>query len=495
MAFKGVDFSQWNGNVDFSAVKNSGVDFAIIRSSYGNVAAYPDQKDWQFENNVKKAKQVGLPFGIYHYSYLRDVESAKAEARGFVALLDMIQPIPYVVALDVEEQCQLNMSSADLEAATKAFIDIVEGAGYFCALYSYESFLKKYSADFRKRYAIWCANTSKKPSIDYGIHQYSFTGRVDGASGDVDMNTTDIDYVKIIRDGGFNGYPKNNTNSKTNNTEVKADTITPFDKYFAERIGVGLDYDGQYGIMCFDLANDYSVNLIGGKQFLGMGAYEIYTNFDNQPAHELYTKIPNTPEFVPAKGDIMVWGTGIGQWGHVAICTGEGDTTWFNSYDQNWGGKNEPVTLIKHNYNAVLGVLRPKDQTKVLGTGGLKGDANGDGKIDVSDIAKIAAHIKGVKAIEKKYADNADVDGNGRVDVGDIAAVSAHIKGVKAIKQDKPVEKPKPVEKKEVVYVVRKGDTLSSIAAEYGTSWAKIAEDNDIENANLIYAGQKLVIK
>lgn len=416
MAFKGVDFSQWNGNVDFSAVKNSGIDFAIIRSSYGNVAAYPDQKDWQFENNVKKAKQVGLPFGIYHYSYLKDVESAKAEARGFVALLDMIQPIPYVVALDVEEQYQLNMSGANLEAATKAFIDIVEGAGYFCALYSYESFLKKYSADFRKRYAIWCANTAEKPSIDYGIHQYSFTGRVDGASGDVDMNTTDIDYVKIIRDGGLNGYPKTNTNtnSKTNDTEVKADTITPFDKYFAERIGVGIDYDGN-GVYCFDLANDYSINLIGGKQFWGDGAYEIYTNFANQPGKELYERIPNTPEFVPQKGDIMVWGQGIGQWGHVAICTGEGDTTWFESYEQNWGGKNEPVELIKHNYNHVLGVLRPKDQTKIWGKSNeankptdteidvtirIKGDINGDGKVNVSDVSMLAAHVKGEKKIK-----------------------------------------------------------------------------------------------
>lgn len=415
MAFKGVDFSQWNGNVDFSAVKNSGIDFAIIRSSYGNVVAYPDQKDWQFENNVKKAKQAGLSFGIYHYSYLRDVESAKAEARGFVALLDMIQPIPYVVALDVEEQCQLNMSSADLEAATKAFIDIVEGAGYFCALYSYESFLQKYSADFRKRYAIWCANTAGKPSIDYGIHQYSFTGRVDGVSGDVDMNTTDIDYVKIIRDGGLNGYPKTNTNSKTNDTEVKADTITPFDKYFAERIGVGIDYDGN-GVYCFDLANDYSINLIGGKQFCGDGAYEIYTNFANQPGKELYERIPNTPEFVPIKGDIMVWGTGIGKWGHVAICNGKGDTTWFESYEQNWTGNNDPVALIKHNYNHVLGVLRPKDQTKILGksdeatkptgteidvTIHIKGDINGDGKVNVSDVSMLAAHVKGVKKLDQ----------------------------------------------------------------------------------------------
>lgn len=490
MAFKGVDFSQWNGNVDFSAVKNSGIDFAIIRSSYGNVAAYPDQKDWQFENNVKKAKQVGLSFGIYHYSYLRDVESAKAEARGFVALLDMIQPIPYVVALDVEEQCQLNMSSADLEAATKAFIDIVEGAGYFCALYSYESFLQKYSADFRKRYAIWCANTAGKPSIDYGIHQYSFTGRVDGVSGDVDMNTTDIDYVKIIRDGGLNGYPKTSANSNANNTEVKADTVTPFDKYFAERIGVGLDYDGVYNVQCFDLANDYSVNLIGGKAFIGMGAYEIYTNFDNQPGKELYERIPNTPEFVPQKGDIMVWGTGIGQWGHVAICTGEGDTTWFNSYDQNWGSKNAPVTLIKHSYNAVLGVLRPKDQTKVLGGACIRGDVNGDGEVNVTDLMKLAAYIKNIKPLDEKYIFNADYNGDGNVNVSDVVGVAAQVKGV-----TKKTTKKKAETKKAVTYTVKAGDTLSSIAKKYGTTWVKIANDNKIANPNLIFAGQKLVIK
>lgn len=140
-----------------------------------------------------------------------------------------------------------------------------------------------------------------------------------------------------------------------------------FDEYFGRYEGKGIDYDGSYGVQCFDLANDYSVRVVGGKQFVGMGAYEIYTNYYNQPGHDLYKRIPNTPDFVPKKGDIMVWGQGLGKWGHVAICTGKGTTSWFESYDQNWTGRNEPVTLIRHNYNCVLGVLRPKDQTKVLG--------------------------------------------------------------------------------------------------------------------------------
>lgn len=179
-----------------------------------------------------------------------------------------------------------------------------------------------------------------------------------------------------------------------------------FDEYFKVKTGKSIDFDGSYGVQCFDLANDYSVKVVGGKQFVGMGAYEIYTKFYTQPGHELYERIPNTPDFVPKKGDIIVWGQSLGKWGHVAICTGEGDTKHFYSYDQNWGGNNEPVTLIRHNYSSVLGVLRPKDQTKVLGKvkppepKTLKGDVNGDGKVNITDVMELAAHVKGIKKIK-----------------------------------------------------------------------------------------------
>ncbi|MBQ8966210.1 CHAP domain-containing protein [Ruminococcus sp.] len=174
-----------------------------------------------------------------------------------------------------------------------------------------------------------------------------------------------------------------------------------FDEYFAARVGKKIDYDGNYGVQCFDLANDYAVKVVGGKQFIGMGAYEIYTNFANQPAHELYERIPNTPDFVPKKGDIMVWGTTLGKWGHVAVCNGKGDTTWFESYDQNWTGRNEGVTLVRHNYKSVLGVLRPKNQERVLGKpADVKGDLNGDGKVDVTDLNMLTAHVKGIKALK-----------------------------------------------------------------------------------------------
>lgn len=219
MKYKGFDISQWNGNCDLATAKKSGMDFVIIRSSFGNVAAYPQQVDNKWYRNVKNAIEAELPFGVYHYSYATTVDGMIAEAKGFVKLLNEVKPIPYFVALDIEEKTQYNLSQSTLETITKAFIDVVESAGYFCALYSYECFLRKYSADFRKKYAIWCANTGGTPGIAFGVHQYSFTGRVSGIAGDVDMNASDTDYVSIIAKAGLNGVKKTEEKPKAEPVE------------------------------------------------------------------------------------------------------------------------------------------------------------------------------------------------------------------------------------------------------------------------------------
>jgi CHAP domain./Cpl-7 lysozyme C-terminal domain./N-acetylmuramoyl-L-alanine amidase. len=144
--------------------------------------------------------------------------------------------------------------------------------------------------------------------------------------------------------------------------------LMTFDEYFKKYNGVGIDFDGQYSYQCFDLANDYAVKVLGAKPFIGMYAYEIYTNFNNQPSKDMYKRIANTPEFVPKKGDIIVWSKALnGTAGHVAICDGVGDTTYFYSYEENWDGMNHPTERVRHNYNYILGVLRPKDQTQITG--------------------------------------------------------------------------------------------------------------------------------
>ena len=139
-----------------------------------------------------------------------------------------------------------------------------------------------------------------------------------------------------------------------------------FDEYFAKVNGKGIDYDGNYGVQCFDLINDYAEKILGCKPFIGMYAWEIYENFAAQPSAARFTRIANTPDFVPKKGDIVVWSKSLnGKAGHCAVATGDGDTTWFTSYEQNWTGNNDPCVVVKHDYSHVSGVLRPKEQANI----------------------------------------------------------------------------------------------------------------------------------
>ena len=78
MNVKGIDVSHHNGTIDWNKVKAAGVQFAILRCGFGRKS--PKQIDTQFERNYKECKRVGIPVGVYHYSYAQTVEDAKLEA-------------------------------------------------------------------------------------------------------------------------------------------------------------------------------------------------------------------------------------------------------------------------------------------------------------------------------------------------------------------------------------------------------------------------------
>lgn len=132
--------------------------------------------------------------------------------------------------------------------------------------------------------------------------------------------------------------------------------------------GKTIDYDGSYGAQCVDLIKLYLDKLFDIKVGSWGDAKYYWINFDKHP--ELianFTKIENTPSFIPQNGDIMVWNGNVGNGcGHIAICTGEGTTSYFYSYDQNWNGSE--MHLVKHDYKYVYGVLRAKDQSKISDT-------------------------------------------------------------------------------------------------------------------------------
>lgn len=138
-----------------------------------------------------------------------------------------------------------------------------------------------------------------------------------------------------------------------------------YSEFVAAYNGKATDYDGAYGAQCVDLIKLYLDKVFGIKA--GSWGDAKYYWIDYPKHAELvkeFDRISNTASFVPKQGDIMVWDGNKGSGsGHIAICTGEGTTSYFYSYDQNWNGKE--MHKVKHDYDDVYGVLRPKEQGTV----------------------------------------------------------------------------------------------------------------------------------
>ena len=135
------------------------------------------------------------------------------------------------------------------------------------------------------------------------------------------------------------------------------------DEFVKNHLGKATDYDGGYSVQCVDLIKLYLDKVFGIKAGAWGNAKDYYENFNNLPLKNSFDRISNTPDFVPQRGDICVFGTDLGKYGHICIATGKGDTSSFTSWDQNWGSKE--MKEVTHNYNGFLGVLRYKNKEDV----------------------------------------------------------------------------------------------------------------------------------
>lgn len=227
---KGIDVSQWQGNIDFNAVKKSGIDFVIIRAGYGREIS---QKDPYFEQNYKRAKAAGLNVGVYWYSYAVSAEDATREAKMCLKAIAGKQ-FEYPIYFDLEEASQFAKGRAFCDNLVKAFCNEIEKAGYFAGLYCSTSYLNNYiSKDVRKRYAIWVAQYNSKCTYGgpYGIWQYSGSGKVNGVNSECDMDIGYIDYPTIIKKAGLNGFPKS-SDKIIEYTVKNGDTLTSIAKKY-----------------------------------------------------------------------------------------------------------------------------------------------------------------------------------------------------------------------------------------------------------------------
>lgn len=128
-------------------------------------------------------------------------------------------------------------------------------------------------------------------------------------------------------------------------------------EFFTKYNGRPIDFDGYYGNQCMDLYNQYNKEVVGAPRVIAPLAHEVWTK--NLYPTNFYTKIANTPNGIPQKGDIVIWSKyANGGPGHIAVYY-DGDVMQFRSFDQNWP-TGSYCHFQPHNYNYVLGWLRPK---------------------------------------------------------------------------------------------------------------------------------------
>lgn len=226
----GIDVSYAQGKIDWEKVKTSGkVDFAILRAGYGREYS---QVDKQFERNYSECKRLGIPVGVYWYSYATTAAEAKREAQVFLDTIKGKQ-FEYPIYMDLEVTEQFALGKATCSAMVDAFLTKLEKAGYFAGLYCSTNYLDNYISDsIKSRYAIWVAQYNKTCTYKnpYGIWQYNIAGDEDydiigqgsipGISGKCDMDYAYIDYPTIIKPAGLNGFTSDSDSDKTDSSNT-----------------------------------------------------------------------------------------------------------------------------------------------------------------------------------------------------------------------------------------------------------------------------------
>lgn len=220
---KGIDVSKWQGTIDWMKVKADGIDFAIIRAGYGsNSTAYDDK---YYEKNVAGCEKVGIPYGVYLFSYANSVSDAISEADHVIRLVKG-KKLSYPVFYDLEDaKTTGKCSNALILEIAKTFTERVEAAGYTVGIYANKNWnTTKLTDKWYDTKPRWIAQYNSKCTYTgkYDIWQYTSSGKVNGISGDVDMNYCYTDFVKATQPT----EPSVNSQKPTS-TPVSKPTNTP----------------------------------------------------------------------------------------------------------------------------------------------------------------------------------------------------------------------------------------------------------------------------
>lgn len=194
----GIDVSRWQGNIDFRKVKNSGIDFVIIKAGGSDKGFYTDRK---FYDNVRLAQLAGLKVGAYYFvgKNFVSLQDGVEDAKRFTKIIHGVT-LDYPVCLDIESTSVNDKIGAT--EATIGFCEYLEKKGYYVVIYASDisGFKERLDIDKLKQFDKWVARYGSKPEYvkKYGMWQKSSTGIIDGIDSYVDLDESYVDYSSII---------------------------------------------------------------------------------------------------------------------------------------------------------------------------------------------------------------------------------------------------------------------------------------------------------
>ena len=220
---KGIDISYHNGEYNLAQAKTEGYDFVIIRAGYtGWGDGVTKAKDLEFENNYKKAKELGVPVGAYYFTIATDYQKGVDEANWLYENCLKGKQFEYPIYIDVEDDTSekyyylRNAGKKNTTDGIIGFCDTLEKLGYYVGIYGSDisTFKEMVEINRLKNYDKWVARYGSEPKFvkDYQMWQYSSSEIVAGQA--TDTNIAYIDYPSIIINKGFNGFAKQNNNEQ-----------------------------------------------------------------------------------------------------------------------------------------------------------------------------------------------------------------------------------------------------------------------------------------
>lgn len=259
----GIDVSYYQGDIDWNAVKNSGIEFVIIRVGYRGYQYGNLSEDPKYIQNIQGALNAGLKVGVYIFSQAINESEAVEEANfllnrisGYNISLPIVMDFEYVSG--VADRGRLYTAGLSKDQATSvcsAFANTVKNAGYTPMIYANKSMLENQIDGnyLGTQYEVWLANYTTQTSYSgpYSFWQYSSSGYVNGISGRVDMNFwyDDADFVNV-KDGVYTISTAldgskvldivNGSSSNSANVQIYASNNSNAQKFYVRSVGANM---------------------------------------------------------------------------------------------------------------------------------------------------------------------------------------------------------------------------------------------------------------